>query len=98
MLEKPKSSMPNMTKRELEPVKSLRLNKNCLLAWLRTNHHYDSGALMTRLWAGLMVIERLQNFLSHLSSLRPSIHFTTETELENRIPFLNVLVVRKGRH
>jgi hypothetical protein len=41
-------------------------------------------------------LERLQNFPSHFSSLRPSIHFTIETKLDSGIPFLNVLVVRKG--
>jgi hypothetical protein len=39
--------------------------------------------------------ERLQYFLSHLSSLRPSIQFTMEIESDSAIPFLNVLVVRK---
>jgi hypothetical protein len=39
--------------------------------------------------------ERLQNFLSHLNSLRPSIQFTNETESDCMITFLDVLVIRK---
>jgi hypothetical protein len=39
--------------------------------------------------------ERLQNFLSHLNSLRPSIQFTMETESDTVIPFMDVLVIRK---
>jgi hypothetical protein len=40
--------------------------------------------------------EWLQNFLNHLNSLRASIHFTMETESDSVIPFLDVLVIRKG--
>jgi hypothetical protein len=40
--------------------------------------------------------EKLQNFFSHLNSLRPFIQFTTETESESVIPFLDVLVIGKG--
>jgi hypothetical protein len=39
--------------------------------------------------------ERLQIFLSHLSSLRPSIQFSMEIEPDSAIPFLDVLVIRK---
>jgi hypothetical protein len=39
--------------------------------------------------------ERPQNFLSHLSSLSPSIEFTMESEWEGAIPLLDVLVIRK---
>jgi hypothetical protein len=39
--------------------------------------------------------ERLQQFLDHLNSLRPSIQFTMEIESDSSIPFLNVLVIRK---
>jgi hypothetical protein len=40
--------------------------------------------------------EQLQNFLNHLNSLRPSIQFPMEIESESAIPFLYVLVIRKG--
>jgi hypothetical protein len=39
--------------------------------------------------------EQLQNFLSHLNSLRPSIQFTMEMESGRVIAFLDVLVIRK---
>jgi hypothetical protein len=41
-------------------------------------------------------LERLQNFLSHFNSLRPSIQFTTKIESKSVIQFLDVLVIRKG--
>jgi hypothetical protein len=41
-------------------------------------------------------VEQLQNFLSHLNSLRPSIKFNMEIEPDSAIPFLNVLFIRKG--
>jgi hypothetical protein len=47
---------------------------------------------MTYLWSGLT--ERLQNFPSHLSSLRPSIQFTLEIESVGGIVFLDVLAIR----
>ena len=36
----------------------------------------------------------LQNFLIHLNSIRPTIQFTMETEVNNTIPFLDVLVTK----
>jgi hypothetical protein len=39
--------------------------------------------------------EHLQNFLGHLNCLRPAIQFTMETESDNTILFLDVLVIRK---
>jgi hypothetical protein len=39
--------------------------------------------------------EHLQNFLSHLNCLRPTIQFTMERESGSAIPFLDVLVIRK---
>ncbi|PNF31038.1 hypothetical protein B7P43_G17855, partial [Cryptotermes secundus] len=39
--------------------------------------------------------ERLQTFFDHLNSLRPSICFTMETESNNAISFLDVLVIRE---
>jgi hypothetical protein len=39
--------------------------------------------------------ERLQNFLSHLSSLRLSVQFTMEIQSDSAIPFLVVLLIRK---
>ena len=39
--------------------------------------------------------ERLQTFFDHLNSLRPSICFTMETESNNVISFLDVLVIRE---
>jgi hypothetical protein len=38
----------------------------------------------------------LQNFLTHLNNLRSSIQFTMEIQSEGGIPFLDVLVIRKG--
>jgi hypothetical protein len=38
---------------------------------------------------------QLQDFLNHLSSLRPSIQFVIEIESENAIAFLDVLVIRE---
>jgi hypothetical protein len=40
--------------------------------------------------------KRLYYFLSHLDSLRPSIQFTAEIESNSAIPFLDILVIRKG--
>jgi hypothetical protein len=40
--------------------------------------------------------ERLQNFFNLLNSLRPSIQFAMKIELDNAIPFLDVLVIRIG--
>jgi hypothetical protein len=40
--------------------------------------------------------ERLQDFFSHLNSLRPSIQFTMEIESDSEIAFLDVLVIGKG--
>jgi hypothetical protein len=40
--------------------------------------------------------EQLQNFLSHLNSLRHSIQFTKKIQSGSAIPFLDVLVIRKG--
>jgi hypothetical protein len=39
--------------------------------------------------------EQLQNFLSHLNSLRAFIHFTMEIESDSAIPFVDFLVIRK---
>ncbi|PNF31066.1 hypothetical protein B7P43_G17441 [Cryptotermes secundus] len=39
--------------------------------------------------------ERLQDFFDHLNSVRPSICFTMETESDNAISFLYVLVIRE---
>jgi hypothetical protein len=39
--------------------------------------------------------EQLQNFLSHLNSLKPSIQFTMEIESDSAVPILDVLVIRK---
>jgi hypothetical protein len=39
------------------------------------------------------VPERLQEFLSHLNSLRPSIQFTMDIESDSAIAFLDVLVI-----
>jgi hypothetical protein len=40
--------------------------------------------------------ERVQNFLSHLNNLWPSIQFTVETDSGSTIPLLDVLVIREG--
>jgi hypothetical protein len=42
--------------------------------------------------------EQLQNFLNHINSSRTSIQFTTETESDSVISFLDVLAIRKGQH
>jgi hypothetical protein len=39
--------------------------------------------------------EQLQNFLSHISSLRPSIQLTMQTEADSVILVLDVLVIKK---
>ena len=38
--------------------------------------------------------DKLQDFLEHLNSIRPSIHFTMELEEDRKLPFLDVLVTR----
>jgi hypothetical protein len=38
--------------------------------------------------------EWLQNSLSHINSLRPSIQFTMEIQSDSAIPFLDVLIIR----
>jgi hypothetical protein len=40
--------------------------------------------------------DRLQDFFSHLNSLRSSIQFTMEIESESAMVFLDVLVNKKG--
>jgi hypothetical protein len=40
--------------------------------------------------------ERLQTFLSHLSSVRSSMQFTVEIKSDSTIPYLDALAVRKG--
>ena len=42
--------------------------------------------------------DELENFHSHLNSLRKSIQFTMEKEHNNHLPFLDVLVTKEGRH
>jgi hypothetical protein len=37
----------------------------------------------------------LQEFLDHLNNLGPSIQFTMETECNNTLPFLDVLITRR---
>jgi hypothetical protein len=39
--------------------------------------------------------DKLQEFFDHINNIRPSIQFTMETEVDNNIPFLDVLVIRK---
>nr|XP_060615668.1 uncharacterized protein LOC132765391 [Anolis sagrei ordinatus] len=39
--------------------------------------------------------EELNRFLDHLNSIHPNIQFTMEKENEGRLPFLDVLVIRK---
>jgi hypothetical protein len=39
---------------------------------------------------------RLQQFLHHLNSVRPTIKFTTEIEANDTLLFLNVLVMKRG--
>jgi hypothetical protein len=41
-------------------------------------------------------IEDLHNFLHHLNNLRPSIKFIMEMEVNGYLPFLDVLVMKKG--
>jgi hypothetical protein len=39
---------------------------------------------------------RLQQFLHHLTSLRPTIKFIVEVEANDILPFLDVLVMKRG--
>jgi hypothetical protein len=39
---------------------------------------------------------RLQQFLHHINSLGPTIKFTMEVEVNNTLPFLDILVMKKG--
>ena len=41
--------------------------------------------------------DKLENFHSHLNSLRRSIQLTVEKD-NNRLPFLDVLVMKEGNH
>jgi predicted GIY-YIG superfamily endonuclease len=68
---------------------------------LALNSAQDKPSLWLRYVDDTFVIwphgtERIQNFLTHLNSLRPTIQFTMEMESGGAIPFLDVLVIRKG--
>jgi hypothetical protein len=39
---------------------------------------------------------RLQQFLHHLNSIRPTIKFTMETEANDTLPFFDILVMKRG--
>jgi hypothetical protein len=39
---------------------------------------------------------RLQQFLHHLNSIRPTIKFTMEVEAKDTLPFLDILVMNRG--
>jgi hypothetical protein len=39
---------------------------------------------------------RLQKFLLHLNSIRPTIKFTVEVKANDTLPFLDVLVMKRG--
>lgn len=39
--------------------------------------------------------DKLQNFLRHINSVHPNINFTMETEVNNKLPFLDCLVLKK---
>jgi hypothetical protein len=39
---------------------------------------------------------RLQEFLHHLKCVRPTIKFTMEVEANDTLPFLDVLVMKRG--
>jgi hypothetical protein len=72
---------------------------NILRNWLLTrqdiNHHCGSITIMTHFVVWIHGLKQLQNFPSHLNTLRPTIQFTMEIESDSAIPFLDVLVVRK---
>lgn len=42
--------------------------------------------------------EKLQEFLQHINSIHENIQFTMETEENNKIAFLDVLLTRRGKH
>jgi hypothetical protein len=67
-----------------------------LLTRCNTNHHCGSGYVDDTFVVWPHGSEQLQNFLNHLNSLRPSTQFTMATESDSMIPFLDVLVIRKG--
>ena len=39
---------------------------------------------------------RLQSFHQHLNCQHPTIHFAVEEEKDNKLPFLDVMVTKKG--
>jgi hypothetical protein len=41
-------------------------------------------------------LTRLQENLHHLNNFRPTIQFTTEVETSNMLPFLDMLVMKRG--
>jgi hypothetical protein len=41
-------------------------------------------------------LTRLQQFLHHLNSIRPTIKFTCGVEANDTLPFLEVLVLKRG--
>jgi hypothetical protein len=55
----------------------------------------DLAQCKSLLWPCYIDPERLQNFLSHLNSLRPFIQFAIEFETGSVIPFLDIMAIKK---
>lgn len=67
---------------------ALDMSDHILIKWLR---YIDSTFVF---WPRGPV--RLEEFLCHLCSLRPTIKFTMGVEVNNTVPFLDIMVMKRG--
>jgi hypothetical protein len=82
----------------LSPIVSSIFMEHC--EKLALDSAQDKPSLWLRYFDDTFVVlphgpPQFQDFLSHLNNLRPSIQFTMETESDNAIVFLDVLVIRQ---